>query len=138
VVAGTCQWDLSQLEELEEVRQRRAKMFSDPEEPFDTIWQRQVVVFQTDGYGNLLALDVTPGRDGAVVYLSHDPDEAHGYQLGRDFLDFMDRWSQVGCAGPHSWGWMPFTSGEWYLIDPNCENARTWRAWFGLRETGIS
>jgi hypothetical protein len=31
-------------------------------------------------------------------------------------------------------GWLPFTTGPQSLIDPNCQNARTWRKWFGLEE----
>ena len=89
---------------------------------------------QRDAYVNRRALDATPDGGGAVVCLSNDDDAAHGYCLGRDFLDFMDRWSQVGCAGPHVRGWLPFTTGPQSLIDPNCQNARTWRKWFGLEE----
>ena len=133
-MAGTCHWDLGRLGELDTIRQEWARTFSDPKRGFDQVWQRQVVAIQQDGYGNLLALDASPDGGGAVVYLSHDDDDAHGYCLGRDFLDFMDRWSQVGCAGPHVRGWLPFTTGPLSLIDPNCQNARTWRKWFGLEE----
>ena len=134
VVAGMCHWDLGRLEELDTARQQWARTFNDPKRGFDQVWQRKVVAIQQDGYGNLLALDASPDGGGAVVYLSHDDDAAHGYCLGRDFLDFMDRWSQVGCAGPHVRGWLPFTTGPQSLIDPNCQNARTWRKWFGLEE----
>jgi hypothetical protein len=134
VVAGRCHWDLGLLEKLDLVRRGWADTFSDPNRPFDQVWQRKVVAIQQDGYGNLLALDARPDGGDAVVYLSHDDDAAHGYHLGRDFLDFMDRWSQVGCAGPYAGGWLPFTRGPQSLIDPDCENARTWRKWFGLEE----
>jgi hypothetical protein len=130
VVAGTCHWDLGRLEELDAVRQRWAQEFNDPRQPFDQVWQRKVVAIQQDGYGNFLVLDLS--ADDAVMYLSHDDEDAHGYRLGRDFVDFMDRWSQVGCAGPHARGWLPFTQGPQSLIEPDCQNARTWRKWIGL------
>jgi hypothetical protein len=133
VVTGTCYWDLAKLEHLDETRSLWAKSFSNPSDPFDAVWQRKLVAIQQDGYGNLLALDISQSPEGPVVYLAHEPDPAHGYRLGSDFFDFMDRWSQVGCAGPHSWGWLPFTTGPLSLIDPNSQNARIWREWLGLK-----
>lgn len=73
-----------------------------------------------------------PSRSGAVVYLCHEPDESNGYVLGKDFIDFIDRWSRLGCPGPHDWAWRPFTAGREGLIDPDCQNAKIWREWLGL------
>ncbi len=134
VVAGSCHWDLANLEELGKTRRQWVETFCNSDNSFDAVWKRKLVAFQKDGYGNMLALDVSADAGGSVVYLSHDDDGAHGYVLGRDFLDFMGRWSRIGCAGPHSWGWLPFTSAPQSLIDPNCQNARTWRTWLGLEE----
>jgi hypothetical protein len=78
VIAGTCHWDLSHLEELDTVCQRWVKVFNDPKMPFDHVWQRKLVAIQQDGYGNLLALDVSADGGDAVVYLSHDDEDTHG------------------------------------------------------------
>jgi hypothetical protein len=71
-----------------------------------------------------------------VTYLSHDGDEFHGRHLGQDFIDFVDRWSLLGCPGNESWQLEPFVAVPGGGIDPTCANAREWRRWFGLRLPG--
>lgn len=83
-------------------------------------------------------------EDAPVVLLDSvqlDDDEAY---LGANFIDFMNRWSSVGCVGPASgymrtvmpvqFGVRPRHVGP---IDPHCEVAREWREWMGCTNVAM-
>jgi hypothetical protein len=55
------------------------------------------------GNEDLLALDLADATRGAVVYLSHDDDEGHGYKLAPDFADLVRRWMPLACTGSEDW-----------------------------------
>ncbi len=57
----------------------------------------------------------------------------HGYKLGRDFTDFIDRWSSLVCPGAEDWQMKPFVDSPTGEIDPDSANAQAWREWFNLR-----
>ncbi len=78
--------------------------------------------FYAIGNGDFLALD----NQGAVIYLAYESVEHHGVLLGRDFVSFMDQWSQIGCIGPEIWMLEPFLGREG--IDPESTTSRHWRA----------
>ena len=67
-----------------------------------------------------------------MVYLSHDDGEGHGFRLGDNFADFIDRWTLLGCPGAEDWQMLPFIHSSTSGIDPWCENARRWRQCSGL------
>ncbi len=67
-----------------------------------------------------------------VAYMAHELDYMHGYKLGYDFTDFMDRRSLLGCPGPEHVQFLSFFDNYAGGIDPEGENARLWRSWFGL------
>jgi hypothetical protein len=100
----------------------------DPDDPYDRVWHGKYPLLRVPN-GDLVAVDA----DGQVVYLSHDDGEGHGYVLGQDVFDFLERWTALGCPGPEDWQWLPFTSGSDQGLDPEGENGRSWRAWFGIR-----
>ncbi len=106
------------------------RVFPDPEDPYDRIWHGKLS-FQDVPNGDQLTLDLGGGSDPSVVYLSHEGDVSLGMRLGRDFIDFVDRWSLLGCVGPEDWQLENFVAPTGGL-DPDSENGRLWRRWFGL------
>lgn len=57
--------------------------------------------------------------DPPVVYLSHEDGDLHGYRLGHNFIDFIDKWTQIGCPGLKDWQLEPFIESETSTINPN-------------------
>ncbi len=132
IFSGECRWDLSELPELEENRRGWIDVvFPNIDDPYDRVWHNKLT-FLAVANGDMLALDLSAAPECPVIYLSHECDEAHGYILGDNFIDFIDRWSLLGCPGSEDWQLTPFISSPTSGIDPNCENARKWREWFGL------
>jgi hypothetical protein len=129
IFAGECRWSLAGLPAL--VREHREWIdvcFKDPEDRYDREWHGKLPVLSV-GNGDMVAIDLA---DEAVVYLSHDDGEGHGYRLGADFEDYLDRLSRLGCVGAEDWQWLPFVDGPGSFLLPHGQNAVLWRQWFGL------
>ena len=82
--------------------------------------------------GDMIAIDRRSPDDESVIYLSHDDGQGHGFVLGRDFADFIDRWTMLGCPGPEDWEWLQFCSSSMSGLEPDGEAGSAWREWFGL------
>jgi hypothetical protein len=63
-------------------------------------------------------------------------DSVHGFWLGQDFEDYVDRLSLLGCFGSEDWQLSPIVSGPRSLLETNSANATNWRDRFGLRLPG--
>jgi hypothetical protein len=134
IYSGECRWDLNSLPGLLETYRGWLKVFADPTDFWDGPWQNKFPVLEV-GNGDMLAIDL--GELQPVVYLSHEGDDSvHGYWLGRDFEDYVDRLSLLGCVGSEDWQLKPFVSGPRSLLETDGANARHWREWFGLRLPG--
>lgn len=132
VGSGGCSWNLSLLTQFEEERGAWAETnFPDLNDSYDAVWHDKLA-FARSGEGDFLALDLASQTTAPVIYLSHEYGEAHGYRLGSNFIDFMERWSLLGCCGDGGWAMMPFLNDPTNGLDPHGENARLWRQWFGL------
>ncbi len=130
IFAGECRWDLASLPTLLETYRGWLTVFSDPNDIWDAPWHNKFPVLEV-GNGDMIAIDLSDQQ--AVVYLSHEGDDSvHGYWLGRDFEDYIDRLSQLGCVGSEDWQLKPFVSSARSLLETNGENAKHWREWFGL------
>ncbi len=103
------------------------------DDPYDGVWHNKLSI-QAVGNGDELAIDLA-APDGPVVYLSHDEGQGHGYQLGQNFLDFVDRWSKLGCVGAEDWQWLHFVSSPTSGLEPNAPRSLQWRSWFGLPQS---
>jgi hypothetical protein len=131
IFCGNCEWDLSLIPEWEIQRKHWiTSCFPNPQKPGDKIWHDKLAFHGMD-IGDMLAFDLAQDSF-PVVYLSHDLDESHGYVLGKNFEDFMDKWTQLGCPGAEDWQMLPFTHDPMSGLDPDCENARLWKKLFGL------
>lgn len=128
-----CYWDLSLLIQLEESRKLWVtECFPDIKDAYDAVWHNKLA-FMEVGNGDLLALDTAREDGSPVIYLSHDDGEGHGYRLGNDFEDFINRWSMLGCPGPEDWQMWPFFDSSQSGLQPMSKHADQWRQWFGLR-----
>jgi len=135
IFSGECAWSLNRLVQLEENRQSWLKVcFPNVNDPYDAVWHNKLAFIEV-GNGDLIALDLANSQeaDTPVVYLSHEGDDFHGYQLGHNFSDFIERWSLLGCPGAEDWQMLPFTSSPQSCLEPYSENAVQWREWFGLK-----
>lgn len=133
ISSGECFWNIDNLPEIEESRKDWVReCFSDPDDDYDRVWHNKLA-FMSVANGDAIAFDLDMHPDCApVVYLSHDDGEGHGYILGRDFKDFIDRWTLLGCPGTEDWQMMPFLETMTGGINTDCQNALEWRRLIGL------
>lgn len=131
IFAGECRWDLEALPDLVVQHQDWLdNCFSDPTDDYGSVWYGKLP-FLVVGNGDMVAIALDePGEP--VVYLSHDDGEGHGYRLGSDFVDYVERLSILDCPGAEDWQWLPFVSGPESGLMPESENGIKWRSWFGL------
>jgi hypothetical protein len=143
VWSGECRWDLRALPELHKTHRKwidecfTGKQPPDWEKPpylieYDLVWHGKFAFLEV-GNGDMIAIDIALADAQPVVYLSHEDGSQHGYWLGSDFEDYVDRLSLLGCVGSEDWQLAPFLSGPRSLLDTNTTNARQWREWFGLQ-----
>ncbi|MGD8454958.1 MAG: SMI1/KNR4 family protein [Anaerolineales bacterium] len=131
IFSGECRWNLQDLPSLQKIYQGWIdNCFPNPDDTYDVVWHNKFPIVDV-GNGDYIGIDLG-SKKGSVIYLSHDDGRGHGYQLGRNFEDFIDRIAQIGCPGYEDWHWLSFTSDQDSMIDPHCRNARDWRQWFGL------
>lgn len=133
IFAGEIRWSLRDLPELVRTYEGWiAECFSNPDDRYDSVWHHKFPILSVMN-GDMIGIETGGERKGAVVYLSHDDGEGHGYVLGTDFEDYVDRLSLVGGVGAEDWQWLPFTSSKTSGIEPDSPAATRWREWFGLR-----
>ncbi|NGZ75726.1 SMI1/KNR4 family protein [Saccharibacillus alkalitolerans] len=107
IFRGELGWSLARLPEIDEGRRNWVKeVFSNPDNEYDKVWQNKLA-FMEVGNGDYLALDLGED-DGPVVYLSHADGKGHGFVLGRNFIDFLERGSRIGFVGPEDFQWVIF------------------------------
>jgi hypothetical protein len=132
IFGGELIWDVRRLVEVEQERASwQQNVFPNAGNAYDVVWHNKLG-FMTVPNGDVIAFDLAGGSDPPVVYLSHDDGEGHGYRLGDNFADFIDRWSSLGCPGPEDWQMMPFVESATSGLLPDCENAKQWRQLIGL------
>lgn len=131
IFSGQMTWGLSKLVEIEENRRDWVRnVFPNVDDPYDRVWHDKLAIHDV-GNGDLVALDLRQ-QGTPLVYVSHDDGAGHGYLLGRDFEDALDRWLPLGCVGAEDWQWMPFVTSKDSGLDPEGANAKRWRHWFGI------
>lgn len=132
IFSGECRWDLASLPKLVNTYGKWLEVFTDPADYYDGPWQNKFPVLEI-GNGDMLGIDLTDDQQQPVVYLSHEGDDSlHGFWLGSNFSDYVDRLSLLGCVGSEDWQLLPFVSGPRSLLETDGANANDWRAWFGF------
>ncbi len=129
IVSGEVAWSLAALPEVTASHQKSIDVaWNDPEDEYARVWHGKFA-FQEVPNGDMFAIDLA---SQAVVYLSGEDGEGHGFLLGADFTDFVDRFSALGLAGPEDDQWLPFTRSPDSLLLPDSEAGLAWRSWTGL------
>ncbi len=132
IFSGEIGWDLAALPALlDEHAGWVRECFGDPSNAYDAVWHRKFPILAVPN-GDMLAIETGREHAGAVVYLSHDDGEGHGYLLAKDFEDYVDRVGRIGGVGPEDGQWLCFTSSRTSGLEPDSPPAVRWRAWLGL------
>lgn len=123
IFASNFSWNIEDLINVEKDRKGwEQEVFSDDENEYDRVWHNKLGLMAV-GNGDYIAFDLSISNDPPVVYLSHDDGEGHGYILGKNFIDFMDKWIKIGCVGCEDWQLLPFIEGPSTGIQPDSKNA---------------
>jgi hypothetical protein len=127
IFAGNFSWSLKDIINVEQDRKSwEVEVFSNTEDDYDRVWHNKLGLIEV-GNGDYIAFDLSIQVDPPIVYLSHDGGEGHGYILGNNFIDFMDRWTRIGCVGCEDWQLIPFMNDSSTGILADGENAIQWR-----------
>jgi SMI1 / KNR4 family. len=134
IFAGQFTWNLKEIPEINRSKDEWVKdCFPNQDDPYDKVWHNKLGLMEV-GNGDFIAFDLQEyPQKTPIVYLSHDDGEGHGYILGDDFIDFMDKWTNIGCPGLEDWQMLPFIDSPTSGINPNCENAMAWKKLIGLK-----
>lgn len=129
VFCGCCSWDIGRLAVMyEDARWLASNAFVE-DTPDERIWQGKLP-FHDIGSGDYIAIDISSSDPQPIVYLSHELAFSHGYVLGADFIDFMDRWTSIGCPDDDIWSLFFPERGRY--IDLDHPNVAIWCDWFGI------
>ncbi|MBQ8923021.1 MAG: SMI1/KNR4 family protein [Oscillospiraceae bacterium] len=124
------------LEEVENNEMIRrdwvSECFPDEDDEYDKVWHHKLGIIDV-GNGDIISLDIGSNPyNPPVVYLSHEGDDSNGMILGKDFNSFLMDLILSGGCGMEDWQMMPFIPDSENGIDPNCENAATFRKLIGF------
>ena len=131
-------WDLAALPGLIETHQSwlddcfQQFLDEDPNDPYGSPWANKLPFIEVAD-GDMIGIDLADGpARGQVVYLCHDDYcDLHGKALGTDFVDFITRWSRIGCVGPEgSFLELFFEDGE--FAPATSATVQAWRSWLGM------
>lgn len=128
VFSARIEWSLQRLEDCENDRRGWVQeCFSNPEDSYDRVWHNKLA-FMLVPNGDCIAFDLDDDKDDKrVIYLSHDDGEGHGYILGNNFTDFIDRLIDIGGCGPEDWQLLVFIDNPNDGINPESRNAKEYR-----------
>ncbi len=112
--------DLEIYEELEENHEEIKHFWSD-KIPFISVPNGDLIAFGEEGKGY------------PVFYLSHETYELNVFKLGDDFTDFINKWINIGCAGPEEWVLYPFSKRDENDKESQLQlrnsNIKKWKEW---------
>lgn len=123
-------WSFEDLEILKENYEEWIEIcFNDLSDEDNQIWQNKIPIINVAN-GDLIAFDIKQDSDTyPVVYLSHELGEMHGKRLGCNFIDFITRWSNLGCFGPEDWQFEPFYNEEDNILEIDNDKVYKWKQW---------
>lgn len=129
---GIFNYSLESLPDLQkELKGWNDALYNNPDDPYDKHWLGKFAVCEV-GHQDYIVIESEHEDSQKVVYLSHDGDtDVNGFPFGKDFEDFLDRMSLLGCPA-ESYMFYPFMSESEPYLQIDSENAHAWRKWFGL------
>lgn len=126
IFSGSIHWGLESIEEsYEEEKSWIEEYYPDLNNEEHKVWHNKLI-FYAVGNGDFIGIDLE-SDDGAIYYLSHENDKGHGYKLGDNFIDFIEKWSRICFVGGEDWQWLPFTTSRENGILPDSKPANKFR-----------
>ena len=105
-------WDFNTLrDDYKNIKSWISECFPNPNDEYDKVWYNKVPFLDVPN-GDVIAFGDKTEFGNQVIYLSHEGDDFHGQILGENFIDFMNKWTQLGCVGTEDWQFEPFYDYE--------------------------
>lgn len=106
--SGQCSWDINRIINYDQERLFVNEHYvSNPDDEWERLLYQKLPIFKTEN-GDVIAIDLADKFDGPIIYLSYHGNDDHGHILGKNFIDFIDKWIQLGCIGPNISHMKPF------------------------------
>ena len=102
--------------------------FPNPEDDYDKVWYNKIPFLDVPN-GDVIAFGEKTEKGNQVVYLSHDGSEFHGQILGENFIDFINKWTQIGCVGTEDWQFEPFYNYDNKKLLDDLSVLKKWKEW---------
>ena len=122
-----CYSDLWDTDALPSLAREAAKLRTSDSQYFQFAFDRRLPFIEV-GNGDYIAFDMQNGNGGCpIVYLSHENADSHGCVLAQNFIEFLLRWSNVGCVGPDFPYFEAFYDRRKKRLHCHGRNAKKWR-----------
>ncbi len=128
-------WNFESLEELyKDYISWVENCFPNIEDEYDKIWHNKIPFLHVPN-GDFIVFDVVePMETSPIIYLSHEGDDFHGSCLANSFIEFITKWTNIGCVGTEDWQLEVFydvdnktLKGEGLIIDH-------WKQWLEVEK----
>jgi len=122
-------WDCELLTDIyKNYRGWLTDCYDDPNDEYGGIYYNKVPFISVPN-GDLIAFqkEIKNG-ESEVIYLSHDDGQLHGKRLARNFVEFISKWSNIGCVGTEEWQMVPFYDFENNELSSNNEQVQLWKS----------
>lgn len=122
-------WDFDTLRnDYKNTQGRISECFSNPEDEYDRVWHNKIPFLDVPN-GDVIAFGKRTESGNQVVYLSHEGDDFHGQILGDNFIDFINKWTQLGCVRTECWHFEPFYDYETKKLLTDKTKLDSWNKW---------
>jgi hypothetical protein len=122
-------WDFSTLKDDYENYQGWIKeCFSNEDDEYDKVWYNKIPFLDVPN-GDVIAFGEKATTGNPVIYLSHDGSDFHGHKLGDNFVDFITKWTKLGCIGTEEWQFEVFYDYERMELKTEGQTFENWIKW---------
>jgi hypothetical protein len=123
-------WDIKTLKrDFENYNGWVKECFPDIDDEYDKIWHNKVPFLDVPN-GDVIAFDTSERQENCpIVYLSHDGSDFHGHILAENFIEFISRWSNLGCTGTEDWQFEPFYDYDKQTLKNSDQIIDRWKTW---------
>jgi hypothetical protein len=143
--AGECRWDLKSFPALHKTHRdwiehcftaKSTPRWPDKDSDkraieYDLVWHYKFAFLEV-GNGDMVGIDIGHAADQPVVYLSHEDGPCHGYRLGNDFEDYVDRLTALAFVGAEDVQLPLFLPNAAQGLQTASKKAIEWQRWLGL------